>query len=115
MTETAAEHGITLLNAQDLLESKTASGIPGDDWLVDHVHPSFTGNAEIGIEITRWMTDASLLEPENANWKDQARQKCRDRLQSLNDLYFLKGRQRLEILRRWAAGRATELLTDQVR
>ncbi len=36
---------------------------------MDHVHPSFTGNAEIGIEISRWMTDASLLEPENETGK----------------------------------------------
>ncbi|MFN9718269.1 MAG: SGNH/GDSL hydrolase family protein, partial [Planctomycetota bacterium] len=108
MSDVVAERQIPFVDANHLLEIKTATGILGDQWLVDHVHPSFVGHEEIAIAITRWMMAASILQPVSKTWEEDARRTCRDELQSLSDLYFLKGQQRLELLRRWAAGRATE-------
>jgi hypothetical protein len=44
----------------------------------------------------------------NTAWKDNAVQEFRDRLQTLDDLYFLRGQRALRNLRLWAAGRAAE-------
>lgn len=106
MTTTAARLNIPILNADELLRNLSRSGIPGNDLLVDHVHPSFRGNEEIGIAIAEWMMSAGLVVVSKDSWRESTRKECADRLQTLSDLYFLKGQQKLEILRLWAAGRA---------
>jgi lysophospholipase L1-like esterase len=106
MQETVTQFQIPLLNADDLLRGMSRNGVIGYDLLVDHVHPSFRGNEEIGIAIADWMIAAGFASPQTDLWQQKTREVCRKRLQSLSDLYFLKGRQKLEILRLWAAGRS---------
>jgi lysophospholipase L1-like esterase len=106
MRQTVEELQITFLDADELLRRLSPTGILGDGLLVDHVHPSFRGHEEIAIALAQLMISGGLINSDNDTWPQTAQEACRNRLQALDDLYFLKGQQRLEILRLWAAGRA---------
>lgn len=111
MRNSASEETVPLIDAHELLSRSCRHGIVGDAMLVDHVHPSFRGHEDIAISIAEWMMTVHLASETNINWKVEAVQECRDRLQSLDDLYFLRGQRALRSLRLWAAGRAHEIPT----
>ncbi len=100
------EYRLPFLNAHDLLKARTTNGIVGDNVLVDHVHPSFRGHEEIAIAIADWMLSAQFASASNPDWKQATHQECQQRLQSLDNLYFLRGQRHLENLKLWAAGRS---------
>lgn len=103
------EDYVPLLDAHDLLSNLSPQKLPGDFLLVDHVHPSFRGHEEIAIAIAQWMQNAGLVPvSDTTQWEPAAREACRQRVQSMDDTYFLQGRRQLEILKRWAAGRSQE-------
>ncbi|MCA9012741.1 MAG: hypothetical protein KDB01_23475, partial [Planctomycetaceae bacterium] len=83
-------------------------GIAGDAVLVDHVHPTFRSHEDLAMAIAEWMIASGLASELNPEWKNSAVQACRNRLQALDDLYFLRGQRALRSLRLWAAGRALE-------
>jgi len=111
MRNTASEATVPLIDAHELLSRNCRHGIVGDAMLVDHVHPSFRGHEDIAISIAEWMLSVNIASETNTNWKDEAVRECRDRLQALDDLYFLRGQRALRSLRLWAAGRADEIPT----
>ncbi|MBC7966023.1 MAG: hypothetical protein H7Z17_08870, partial [Fuerstia sp.] len=111
MRSAASDESLPLIDAHELLSRRCRHGIVGDAILVDHVHPSFRGHEEIAISIAEWMLSVGMAAEMNAAWKDDAVQECRDRLQALDDLYFLRGQRALRNLRLWAAGRADETPT----
>jgi len=106
MQEAAATNHVPLINAHELLRSRCPHGIIGENVLVDHVHPSFRGHEDIAIAIADWLLATDLLTAANADWKLAMQRECRTQLQSLDDLYFLRGRRALETLKLWAAGRS---------
>ena len=108
MRNAAAEAFVPLIDAHRLLTQRCRSGIAGDAVLVDHVHPSFRSHEDMAIAIADWMLSSGLATTTNSTWKISTVQVCRDRLQSLDDLYFLRGQRALRSLRLWAAGRAHE-------
>jgi hypothetical protein len=104
LVDVARQTGSPLVDIRGLFETLSATGIPGNDWLVDHVHPSIQGHQKIAEKLHAELARLGLVGPEPT---DTAR---RDRLfrehhDSLDGLYFAKGMQRLENLRLWAAGR----------
>ena len=111
MRSAASEQSVPLIDAHELLSLSCRHGIVGDAILVDHVHPSFRGHEEIAISIAEWMLSVGMAAETTTTWKDDAVQECRDRLQALDDLYFLRGQRALRNLRLWAAGRADETPT----
>ena len=106
MQQVVEENRLPFLNAHELLRANTTNGIIGDNVLVDHVHPSFRGHEDIAIAIADWMLSAQYASSFNLNWKQATREECRQRLQSLDNLYFLRGQRHLENLKLWAAGRS---------
>lgn len=102
----ATDLQVPLLNAAALLEQQCPHGILSDHILVDHVHPSFGGHQQIAVAIVRWMLDETLLTAPDDEWPDRSQQQFETHIQSLDNLYFLKGRRRLQDLRGWAAGRS---------
>jgi tetratricopeptide (TPR) repeat protein len=106
MQQVVDENRLPFLNAHDLLKARTTNGLVGDNVLVDHVHPSFRGHEEIAIAIADWMLSAQFASASNPDWKQATRQECQQRLQSLDNLYFLRGQRHLENLKLWAAGRS---------
>lgn len=97
---------LPFLNAHELLQSQTIHGVVGDNMLVDHVHPSFRGHEDIAIAIADWMMSTAFASALNPDWKQATRNECQQRLQSLDNLYFLRGQRHLENLKLWAAGRS---------
>ncbi len=88
---------------------------PGDEWLVDHVHPTIEGHQLIAAQLLQelqrqaWVAQASNQEA----YDSARRQAFRDHLATLDETYFARGQQRLEGLRRWTQGRASQALTPQ--
>lgn len=94
------------LDAAQLLEASCENGVLGDNVLADHIHPSFRGHQQMALAIIEWMQRAEFVEITVPDWKGQSEQRFADHLQSLDNLYFLRGRRRLQDLQGWAAGRA---------
>lgn len=106
MWEVIESRGLSSLDADGLLAESARYGIVGDSVLVDHVHPSFQGHLAIAFALVAEMTDEGWVTPTEWTWRRDAKADFETHLQSLDDLYFLRGRQMLSVLKVWAAGRA---------
>lgn len=106
--EVAHENGIPLVDAQALFEGKSRDGLVGDQWLVDHVHPSIDGHQLLADALANELVEMNIVSP-TAEWADVRQTRYREHFESLPDVYFLKGMQRLEAVTNWARGRATRL------
>ncbi len=96
---------ILLLDAHQLLESKTETGILGDFWLVDHVHPSFSGHQEIGLALAKELEKLQIVTAK-PGWEATVKVAFKDHFESLPRAYFHKGQRMLERLRGWTEGKA---------
>ncbi len=111
----ASEYRIPLVNTVEQLDQRNSDGIRIPDgiadpeFFVDHLHPTVAGHQEIGeaiaveIETLAWFRPTPDAEPRYRTLIEQ-------HLASLGEEYYARGRQRLEGLRRWAAGRAGKLV-----
>ncbi len=106
LRQTAADADTPLIELAPLLTNGIDGAILGDGPLVDHIHPSFVAHQTIAVAIANWMIDGGFVEVTEPDWVSVATDRFRDHLQSLDDLYFLRGRRALEALQGWAAGRA---------
>lgn len=106
MVKVVTANDTPFLNVQDLLVADSRGGLVGEATLVDHVHPSFRSHQEIGIALTRLMLANNMVDVADELWVSKVRGKLEDHLQSLGDMYFLRGRQTLETLQIWTDGRA---------
>ncbi|MBL8849539.1 MAG: hypothetical protein JNG89_07640 [Planctomycetaceae bacterium] len=102
----ARETGTPCVDAQALFESLSRDGLVGDQWLVDHVHPSIAGHQVFADALADKFIELQMAVPV-ADWAERKVAGYREHLDSLPDLYFLKGMQRLESEQHWAHGRAT--------
>ena len=107
LLDAAADSGTPLIDARALFEELSANGIPGDEMLIDHVHPSITGHQQIATAIAELLAQRNVVQPQ-ADWEARRRKTYEDHLASLDSLYFFKGLQNRENLRAWAAGRSAE-------
>ncbi|MFM7057884.1 MAG: tetratricopeptide repeat protein [Planctomycetota bacterium] len=107
LRQTVAAHETEFLDAHTLLAAGCRGGVLGEQRLVDHVHPSFKGHEDIAVAIAEWMQLKGLLLSPRDRWPEYGRQRCQQTVQQLDDTYFLQGRRRLQVLKNWAAGRAT--------
>jgi lysophospholipase L1-like esterase len=101
----AGETGAPLLDAQALFEGLSRDGIVGDQWLIDHVHPTIPGHQVLADALADKLVELHMLSP-GADWAEHKAARYREHLDELPDLYFLKGMQRLENEQHWAHGRA---------
>lgn len=114
----AHQHGLPMIATESLLDQRNREGIRLPDgisdpeFFLDHVHPSIAGHQLIG----RALFDEIV----GLGWfamSEQAEQRyersAQKHLDSLGDAYYARGSQRLEGLRRWAAGRGGIQLTDE--
>lgn len=107
----AAEHEVPWLATSDLLDALVKSGIAGNTIFVDHVHPTIATHQKIALWLLELIVTVGIASP-----VDNADQRVKvvfdQHLRGLGEAYFLRGKQRLEGLRQWAAGRAGELSLD---
>ncbi|MBI3465320.1 MAG: SGNH/GDSL hydrolase family protein [Planctomycetes bacterium] len=94
-----------LIDVRAMFDARSRSGIPGDDWLVDHVHPSFEGHQLIANALAEKLIAQRVLTP-RSDWETVRQARYRDHLASLPAFYFLEGQERLRGQTMWAQGRA---------
>lgn len=103
----AADSDTPLIDVRQMFQQLSANGIPGDEMLIDHVHPSITGHQRIATAIAELLAEWGVVRP-NSDWADRRKKRYEEHLATLDSLYFFKGLQNRENLRAWADGRAAE-------
>jgi len=102
--EIADEYHVALLDVEKLIAERTDDGIPGDEWLLDHVHPSIAGHQLIADALFDLMERMGLVEPVDG-WRQAREELWRRRLESLDPTYFTHAAGRLKSLTEWSRGR----------
>jgi hypothetical protein len=109
--ELARRHDVPMIDTIARLDQRNSSGnripdgIVDPELFVDHVHPTIAGHQLIGAEIALqiefldWFHAIADAEPRYQTLSAE-------HLSRLGEEYYARGGQRLEGLRRWAAGRA---------
>ena len=103
--EIARETDTPLCDAQALFESRSPGGIVGSRWLLDHVHPGITGHQLLADALAEKLAEIGFVHP-RAGWASRRGEAYRRHFESLPDLYFHQGKERLAAVRAWAQGRA---------
>lgn len=109
--ETAARHRLPLVDIRAMIEKHTEGGIPGDEWLLDHVHPTISGHQLIADALYQAMAEMDLVHTPD-RWgetRDELRQR---HLASLNEAYYARGLARLRRLQEWSRGRIPDLPSE---
>jgi tetratricopeptide (TPR) repeat protein len=105
MFSVAENNAIPLLDTHRLLQQTARRNIVGDSVLVDHIHPSFVSNQKIAFAIIEKLQSLKLVAVKQIGWKPSAQAAFDKQLQSLDNLYFLRGQRTLKSLEGWAQGR----------
>lgn len=104
----AQEFNVPLVDIRSLIEQQTQDGIPGSEWLVDHVHPSIEGHQLIADALFNKLVSLQLF-PQPADWQSNRDQLRQAHLNSLPEEYFLRGALRSRRLEGWSRGRSQKI------
>jgi hypothetical protein len=104
IAEVAARNRVPLVDAMAIIEQCTDDGIAGDEWLLDHVHPTIAGHQLIAESLYEKMGEMGLVEksPEVGKKRDKL---WMEHVSSLSEVYYAKGAARLKRLQEWSRGR----------
>ena len=73
--EVARENSVTLVDFIDFIERRYQSeyghSIPGEEYFLDHVHPTIKGNRLLAVELVETMVDMGVVTPANT-WSKAA-------------------------------------------
>lgn len=100
------DRDVPFLDAHQLLTERSRRRIVDDSVLVDHVHPSFQSHLAIAVALVELLEQQQWMTISRSSWKSDTQQDFSAHLQTLDDMYYLRGRQMLDVLEAWAAGRA---------
>jgi hypothetical protein len=112
--EIALIHTPRLLDRRDWRGHRLPDGIVDPEWFVDHLHPTIAGHQLIAAEIASQLIRIGWIES-SASSGPRYDALAKEHLDTLGEEYYARGKQRLEGLRRWAAGRAGQLMPTQSR
>ncbi len=96
-----------MLDAEELIAANSHSGLPDDEWLIDHVHPTVEGHQLIAAKLLQIMIDLGYVKP-SPGWGVEQHRVYAENLKSLNPAYFARGQLRLQAVQRWARGLAIQ-------
>jgi hypothetical protein len=99
----AAKNNVPLLDVKRLFEERSREGIPGNEWMLDHVHPNIQGHQLIADSIYEVMEDMKLIS-KSESWRTSRDKLWQYHLSSLDDAYFKHGFTRLNRLQNWSRG-----------
>ncbi len=71
--EVASQHDVAVVDFQELLEKKTETGITGEEWFLDHVHPTIEGYRELALSLLSELQSLGIADPES-EWTETVRQ-----------------------------------------
>lgn len=108
LREVASDTKTPLLDIRQTFDERSDSGIPGDQWLVDHVHPSINGHQMIADELTEYLIESGVVTP-RPSWQKERERLYAEHLGTLDTVYYANGQARLRGLIRWTQGRAIKL------
>jgi lysophospholipase L1-like esterase len=97
-----------LIDVRRDFESRAVDGIPGDQFFLDHIHPSINNHQAIARLLVDQFVAAGFCHPQ-VGWESLRDERYREHLGTLDTPYYAKGKQRLEGLTRWTQGRANKL------
>ena len=117
MTEVVSQHIVEvskltqtpLVDARLDIESKAIDQIPGQDWFVDHVHPSIRGHQRIAALLVEKLFAESIVSASEIP-DEKLRNLFSQHLESLGPNYRANGGRRVGWLEYWA--RRTKLFED---
>lgn len=99
---------VPAVDARRLIAERSKYGIPGSDWLVDHVHPSITGHQLIAAALFEKMSELGMVTAQ-PGWEQRRDARYAAHSENLDEFYYLRGEKRLLGLKGWAAGRAPDI------
>lgn len=103
LRQLARKEAVPLVDWAGLIAARSPGGAPGDDWLVDHVHPKPEGHQLLAEALLRWMAARGWLAL-GRGWRERVRQNWRKHLAGLRDDYWAEGERALAGLRAWTRG-----------
>jgi hypothetical protein len=109
LRDAATQTGTPLLDADALIAARSG-GIPGSQWLVDHVHPTVEGHQLIAEALLDEVVRQGFLRPVQG-WTAARDRAYAEHLRGLDPTYFVRGQERLRAEQRWARGQATRRAT----
>lgn len=108
LRNTARQYRIPLVDARQELANRSPQQIPGDEVLVDHVHPKIESHQWIADALLEKMFELKILSAREG-WEKIRSRRYREHSSQLSAAYYVRGNQRLEGLRLWTQGRARQL------
>ncbi len=110
--ELADIFGAPLVDVDRLIAEKSPDGIPGDDWLIDHVHPNIAGHQLIADALYEVMIEMALAGTKagmDDAWRARRDQLWQAQLDALEPAYYHHGAVHLKRLRQWSRGLIPDL------
>jgi len=104
LLKVAARCRVPLVDVRALIEDRTEDGIPGREWLLDHVHPRIEGHQLIGEALYEAMEQVRLVRADSG-WEARRDELWQQQLASLDEAYYARGAARLQRVRQWSRGR----------
>ncbi|EMI21230.1 TPR repeat-containing protein [Rhodopirellula maiorica SM1] len=108
LRQAAQDRDVPIVAARQRFESLSLGGIPGDNVLLDHVHPTIPGHQAIASEIMEMLISMQIVSPRD-NWQTTREQSFARHWETLTPVYFERGKQRLEGLQMWTEGRSKKI------
>lgn len=101
----ASETHTPLIDADRFIASQCDTGLPGNDWYMDHVHPTIEAHQLIASTLVSHIAQESWS-PQLARWTDDSRRIAwQDHWNSLGPNYHFDGFERVHWLENWARRR----------
>ena len=69
--EVAAERDVPLVDYCEILEGRSEQGIPGENWFLDHVHPTVEGHRILATALLDRMQSQQIVTP-SSSWNDDS-------------------------------------------
>lgn len=105
MQDVCRREQVPFLDFEETIALRSPDGIPDSRWLVDHVHPTIEGHQLLANEIVALMAARGWVTPRDG-WESDRDRRYERHIMSLPATYFVRGRERLRGLLRWANGNA---------
>ncbi len=102
---------IVFIDLQTELEKMSAHSLVGDEFLVDHVHPSIGTHQLIARWITKSLQQNKLIRF-TPGWEIDVISQFESKVQTLDFAYFQRGKDRLASVIKWSRGKAIRAIPE---